>query len=90
MSTSHDPDTVQSVLFTSVRQLVTCWAGSVCKENIDDDNADDDDDDDAKENKVFILITIIIVVRLDNAYSSKNSNESKQYQNRHYNYINLF
>ena len=40
MSTSHDPDTVQSVLSTSVRQLVTCLAGSVCRENIDDDDDD--------------------------------------------------
>ena len=83
MSTSHDPDTVQSVLSTSVLQLVTCLAGSFCRENIDDD-------DDAKENKVFIFIAIIQVVSLDGAYSSKNSNESKQYPNRHYNYINLF
>ena len=81
MSTSQDPDTVQSVLFTSVRQLVTCWAGSVCRENIDDD-------DDTKENKVIIFITIIIVVSLDDAYSSETSNESMQYQHPHYNYIN--
>ena len=94
MSTSHDPDTVQFDLFTSIRQLVTCLAGSVVKKNIGDDDDDDDDDDDTKENntkenKVFIFITIIIVVSLDDAYSSETSNESMQYQHRHYNYINI-
>ena len=82
MSTSHDPDTVQSVVFTSVPQLVTCLAGSVCRGNIDDY------DDDTEGNKIFVLTTIIIVVSLDEAYSSETSNESMQYQHPHYNYIN--
>ena len=91
MFTSHDPDTVQFDLFISIRQLVTCLAGSVVKKNIGDDGDDDDgddDDDDTKENKDFIFITIIIVVSLDDAYSSETSNESMQYQHPHYNYIN--
>ena len=71
MSTSHDPDTVQSVLFNAILQLVTFWAGSVVKENIDDADNDNDDydvDDEnndtlkyTKGNKTIIIYIIIII-----------------------------